>query len=170
MSLPSKLKKMNLFEDGVSFLQEVKNVTLPKLSRKTEEYIAGNMTGPVEIDFGHEALTMEFTTGGLVAQMLDGWGDPAIDGRQLRFAGAFQRGDDGAVDAVEVVMRGRHKEIDMGDSAVGEDTEHKVTSSLVFYQLVINGTEKLYIDVLNGIERVNGVDRTAAQRRAIGLV
>jgi len=45
MGLPRKLKNFNLFQNGVSFMGMVPEVTLPKLSRKMEEYRAGGMSG-----------------------------------------------------------------------------------------------------------------------------
>lgn len=40
MALPRKLKLMNLFIDGVSYLGVVQSVTLPKLTRKLENIAA----------------------------------------------------------------------------------------------------------------------------------
>ena len=70
MGLPRKLKNFNLFQNGVSFMGMVPEVTLPKLSRKMEEYRAGGMTGPVSVDFGNEALSLEWSAGGLIAEAL----------------------------------------------------------------------------------------------------
>ena len=88
---------------------------------------------------------------------------------QLRFAGAYQRDDTGAVDAVEVVVRGRHEEIDMGDAKPGDDTEFTVKTAVSYYKLSINGVVEIEIDLVNMIEVAGGVDRLAEQRRAIGL-
>lgn len=167
-SLPRKLKNMNLSHDGVSFLGQIASVTLPPLTRKTEEYRGGGMNAPVQVDMGMEALELEWGGGGWMPEILAKFGDPNISGAMLRFAGALQRDDTGAVDAVEVVVRGRHNEIGRGESKPGEDTEMTVKTALTFYAEYWNGREVLYIDVLNMIERVNGVDRLAAQRAAIG--
>ncbi|MFS8392858.1 phage major tail tube protein, partial [Xanthomonas campestris] len=87
---------------------------------------------------------------------------------QLRFAGAYQRDDTAEVDAVEVVVRGRHSEIDPGTGKSGDDTEFSVKTSASYYKLTINGTTVIEIDFVNMTEIVNGVDLLAAQRRAIG--
>ena len=166
-SLPRKLKNMNLHLDGVSFLGQVATVTLPTLTRKTEEYRGGGMNAPVDIDMGMEKMELEWGGGGWMREILDRFGDPTVSGALLRFSGALQRDDTGTVDAVEVVARGRHTEIGRGESKPGEDTEMTVKTSLAFYAEYWNGQEVLYIDVLNLIERVNGIDRLAAQRAAI---
>lgn len=169
MALPRKLKNMNLFNDGVSFVGVASEVVLPKLTRKLEEYRGGGMNGPIDTDLGIEKLEAEHSYGGLVREIFNQFGIARVDGVLLRFAGAYQRDDTGEVDAVEVVMRGRHSEIDPGSSKAGDDTEFKVKSSLSYYKLTINNEVVIEIDILNMIELVNGEDRLADQRAAIGL-
>ncbi len=87
----------------------------------------------------------------------------------LRFAGAYQCEDSQTVDAVEIVVRGRHKEIDFGTSKLADDTSFKVTTVLSYYKLAINGSPIIEIDCVNFINKVNDVDLLADVRHAIGL-
>ncbi|WP_350316453.1 phage major tail tube protein [Pectobacterium aroidearum] len=172
MALPRKLKMMNLFNDGMSYMGVATAVTLPKLTRKLENYRGAGMNGSAPIDFGldDDALSMEWTMGGFADETLwSQYAAPGIDAVLLRFSGAYQRDDTGAVAAVEVVMRGRHKEIDGGSSKQGEDTETKISTQCTYYKLTIDGKEMIEIDTINMIERVVGVDRLEQHRRAIGL-
>ena len=169
MALPRKLKNFNLFNDGISFVGVASQVVLPKLTRKMEPFRGAGMNAEVDTDTGMEKLEVEHTYAGLVREVFNQFGITRADGVLLRFAGAYQRDDTGEVDAVEVVMRGRHSEIDPGSSKAGDDTEFKVKSTLSYYKLTINGEEVIEIDVLNMIERINGEDRIADQRAAIGL-
>ena len=91
------------------------------------------------------------------------------DGVLLRFAGAYQRDDTGEVDLVEIVVRGHHETIELGEATRGEDTEQKITTTCTYYKLTVNGRVEMEVDLLNFIEIVNGVDLLAAQRKAIGL-
>jgi P2 family phage contractile tail tube protein len=168
MALPRKLKNLNLFNDGETYIGQVTTVTLPTLTRSMEDYRGGGMSGPVKIDNGQEAIDLEWTCGGLMRSALRQYGITRHDGVQLRFAGAYQRDDTGAVDAVEVVIRGRHSEIELGDATAGEDTEFSATTACSYYKLSINGVTEIEIDLVNMVEMVGGVDRLAAQRRAIG--
>lgn len=169
MALPGKLKNMNLFREARSMLGEVTEVTLPKLSRKFEGYRAGGMDGEVDIDMGGEKLELEFSCGGIVADLLDGFGATTHDADLYRYAGAYQAEDTGQVMPVEVVARGRYQEIDMGNGKPGSDTEHKYKVSCSYYKLIVNGREKVEIDTMGMVFKVNGVDRLAAQRAAIGI-
>lgn len=167
-SLPRKLKNMNMFVDGQSFLGEVATVTLPTLTRKTEEFRGGGMNAPVDVDMGMEKLELEWGGGGWMPDIIGKMGNPKISGSLIRFMGAVQRDDTGQVSAVEVVTRGRFNEIGRGESKPGEDTEQTHKTGLTFYAEYWNGVELVYIDVLNMIERFGGFDRLSEQRAAIG--
>ena len=169
MGLPSKLKNCNLFNDGVSYMGEVAEVVLPKLTRKMEDWRGGGMNGPISIDFGQEAIEMEWTCGGIMVDALRQYGATKHDGVLLRFAGGYKREDSDSVDAVEVVVRGRHKEIDFGTGKPGEDTAFKVMTAASYYKLTINGETIIEIDIINMIENVNGEDLLAKLRTAIGM-
>lgn len=171
MALPRKLKNLNLFNDANSYVGVVKSVTLPPLGRKMESYRGGGMNGPVKADLGFsdDGIQFEWKTGGLDLVALRQFGAVNAAGVALRFAGAFQQDDTGDVSAVEVVMRGRHETIEMGDNQPGEDTEHSITTTCSYYKLIVDNEEIIEIDLLNFIEKVNGVDMIEKQRAAIGL-
>lgn len=169
MGLPTHLKNFNVFGDGDSYAGKADTVQLPKLSRKTEEWRGGGMGGATEGDFGLELLTLEHTYGGIMRGILNQWGLATHNGAMIRFAGAYQDEDTGNVDAVEVVVRGRHKEIDMGSAKVGEKSDFKVVTTCSYYKLTINSETVIEIDVMGCIEKVNGIDRAAPIRKAIGL-
>lgn len=171
MALPKKLKNMNLFNDAASYMGVSKTVTLPKLGRKMEAWRGAGMDGPVKADMGHsdDGIQLEWTLGGWDLIALRQYGITSATGVQLRWAGAVQRDDTGEVSAVEVVVRGRHEEIDFGDSEPGEETEHKITTTCSYYKLTVDGNTEVEIDLLNFVFLVNGEDRLAEQRKAIGL-
>ena len=168
MALPRKLKNLNLFNDGVTYIGQVGEVTLPKLTRKMEDWRGGGMNAPIKIDLGAEGLELEAQCGGLMRDVFLQYGIARHDGVMLRFAGAYQRDDTGRVDAVEVVVRGRHEEIEPGKAKAGDDTEFKFKTSCSYYKLVVNGETLVEIDLVNMVEIVGGVDRLLEQRVAIG--
>jgi hypothetical protein len=171
MAMPRKLKNMNLFNDANSYLGVAKSVTLPALGRKMEAYRGGGMNGPVKADLGFsdDGIQVEWTLGGLDLTVLRQFGATKADGVPLRWVGAYQQDDTGDVVAVEIVARGRHETIEMGDAAPGEDTEHSITTTCSYYKLIVDGEEVIEIDLLNFIEKVGGVDMLEAQRKALGI-
>lgn len=169
MGLPRVLKNMNFYNEGFAYGGEAKTVTLPTLTRKMEEYRGGGMGGPVSIDMGMEAMELSATFGGPVRDVLRQWGTPTVDGVYLRFSGSYQKDDAADVDTIEVIVRGRYSEIEMGDQEVGEAGEFGITMAVAYYKMVWNGRTEIEIDPLNLIEIVGGVDRTAALRSSIGI-
>jgi P2 family phage contractile tail tube protein len=102
MGLPRRLKDLTLFNDGQRYLGEVASVTLPKLTRKFENWRGGGMDAALKIDMGGEA--MEWSLGGPMLEVLTQFGDTDIAGVLLRFVGAWQRDDDDGLDRVEIVI------------------------------------------------------------------
>lgn len=169
MGLPRTLKNMMLFNEGLAYLGEVQTVNLPTLTRKMEDYRGGGMSAPVRLDMGMEAMEASFTAGGPLRDVMRQFGVETVDGVYLRFAGSYQQDDSGAVDAIEVIMRGRFSELEMGDQEVGEPGEFNATIALAYYKLIWNGRTEIEIDPLNMVEIIGGVDRLAQQRNALGI-
>lgn len=169
MSIAPKLKQMMMFNDGDAFIGETVSVTPPKLVRKLEDYRAGGMSRPVKVDMGGEPLEMEAVYGGPMRAVLRQYGQLNLSGVQQRFVGSFIDDDTGQPVVIEIVTRGRHEEIDMGEMKPGEDSEFKVKSQLVYFKLSWNGVVEIEIDVLGMVEIVGGVDLMAPHRAALGL-
>lgn len=171
MALPRKLKHLNLFNDGNNWQGLVESLTLPKFARKFEKYRGGGMGGAVDIDMGLDdgALDTEFTIGGTEALLFKQLGNVKADGVMLRFTGSIQRDDTGEVQAVELVVRGRHKELDSGEWKPGDSNTTKVSSTNTYAKLTLNNEVLYEIDLINMIEIVGGTDRMEAHRRALGL-
>jgi len=169
MGLPKKLKNFALFVDGVSYVGETEEITLPKLTRKMEKYRSGGMAGEIELDLGSEAMEMDWKAAGWITDILKQWGTTTHNGVLLRFAGALQSDDAETVDSLEIVVRGRHKEFDPGKAKGGDKTELTIKSAISYYKLTVNGTALIEIDVVNMIELVDGVDRMQQVRAALGI-
>lgn len=167
--LPQKLKNFRVFNDGQDYLGIASEIELPKLKMAGEEYRGSGMLAPVDIDLGLEKLEMSATYGGLVVGVLRQFGLTRVDGAMLRFVGAYQ-GDSTATQATaaELVVRGRHMELDPGNAKAGEDTEWKVNSTLAYLKWTINGAVEVEIDVINNVYMIGGTDRMAAVRAILG--
>ncbi len=171
MALPRKLKHGNIFMDGENWIGVAEDFTPAKLSQKFEAYRGGGMMGAANIHMGLEdgALDTSFTFGGAEAALVKRMGLAKIDGVALRFAGSFQRDDTGEIVSVEIVQRGRFKELDRGTFKSGDNTQSKVSMVNTYYKETMNGVVLCEIDLLNMIWIVDGVDLMDEHRKAIGL-
>lgn len=165
---PQTLSNMNLYVDGVSFAGEVPTLTVPKLTVKTEEYRAGGMSAPIELDMGLEKMEGAFTTNGVRRESMKFFG--LNDGGAFNgvFRGAF-KGHRGAITAVVVTLRGMLKEVDNGDWKPASVSEIKHSVAVSYYKYEIDGDVLFEIDPLNNVRVIDGIDQLAAERTALGL-
>ncbi|MDH2998095.1 phage tail protein [Pasteurellaceae bacterium LFhippo2] len=168
MALPRKLKNFNISVDAVSYYGETTEYEQPKLAMKLEAYRSGGMLGEVKVNQGLEALESTFKMGGFVTSLVKLFGSK-IDGTLIRFNGAYQQDDTDEVSAVEILQRGRIEEIDNGSAKAGDDTEQSYKCALTYYKLIVDGAEIIEIDMINNVFKVNGDDKLAEIRKAIGL-
>jgi len=171
MALPRKVKYLNLFNNSVNWVGIVESLTLPKLTEKFEKYRGGGMPGSVDISLGLDdgALDTEFTIGGTEALLFRQMGTVTADGIMLRFTASLQRDDTGEVQALELVTRGRHKELDSGEFKQGDSSTTKVSSTNTYAKLTLNGEVLYEVDTINMVWVVDGKDLLAEHRAAIGL-
>ncbi len=169
MALPAILKNFNLFNEGNSLMGVADEVTLPKLGRKTEEFQGAGMPMPVDIDISNEKIELDWSCSGFLADVFKQYGNPKVNGVLLRYAGAYQREDTGDIQSVEIVVRGRHKEIDPDKAKVGDKSATKIKTTCAYYKLTVDNQVLIEIDAMAMVFIVNGVDMLEKQRKAIGL-
>ncbi|MEY2863143.1 MAG: hypothetical protein RLY58_850 [Pseudomonadota bacterium] len=172
MGMPSKLKNFLCHKgegQAAAYQGKVTEVELPKLARKLEDFRSGGMDGTVSVDLGQEKMEMKLTVGGFMVELYRDFAKPGVNGVPLRFSGAYQRDDTCAVQSVEVYCRGRLAEIDTGKAKAGDDTEQTFSYHINYYRLRVDGRDEMEIDVINMKCIVDGVDRLAEIREAIGL-
>ena len=162
------LRNVTLFVDGRGYAGAVDEFSPPKLTVKTEEFRAGGMDAPVEIDQGLEKLECTLKTSSIDAGLLKQWGVAQGAATPLTLRGALVS-EDGTVRAAVVHVRGRVKEIDWGEWKPGEMAQMTAAVACRYYKLEIDGETVHEIDVENMIRVVDGVDQLEAQRTALGI-
>lgn len=162
------LRNINLYADGQGYAGKISELTPPKLALKTDEYRAGGMDTPVDIDMGTEALNCDFTLTSYDRQVLKKFGLAPGEHVGLTCKGALVS-EDGNVTPVSINMRGIWKEVDMGTWKPGEKGTLKVTVNCRYYKLTHNLEVLVEIDVEQMIRVVNGVDQLARIRAALGM-
>jgi len=169
--LPSLIKNWNVIIDGRGYAGLAEDVTLPPLERAMVEYRGGGMLGPVKLDLGLNALSMSFTLAEFNADILRQWGLSGASAVPTRFlAAALRDTDEAPLDAIEIAVRGRWEKLDLGTVKGGEHAKMKTDLPLSWLRYSVNGTTLIEVDLIAGTEVVDGVDRQAAVREAIGLV
>ncbi len=163
--LPRVLKNFAAFVDGRGYAGRCDEVELPKLTIKTDEFRAGGMDAPVELDMGQEKMEAKLTFAEYNPDILGLFGK--VD-TYLTLRGAIQRQGE---EAVPVIVRlfGTCKEIDSGNWKAGERGSMALSVSITTLSYEIAGVTLVDIDVQNMVRIVNGVDQLAGQRAALGI-
>ncbi|EBH6133194.1 phage major tail tube protein [Salmonella enterica] len=169
MSVPHKIQFFTCFIDGENEIGKVTSLTLPKVTRKTENYRGGGMMGSVAVDLGLDDGALDATAvfGGFMPGVIRKYGGD-IDELKLRFVGYLYTSGDSRV--CEIEMRGRITEIDMGEVKQGEDTSHTYTIKNTYYKLSVDDQELIEIDNLNFIYKKDGKNMIPDRARsALGM-
>lgn len=163
--LPRILKNFNVYVDGRGYAGRVEEITLPKLTIKTEEFQGAGMAAPVEIDMGMEKLEMEMTFAEYDPELFKLFG--LTNGSEVAFTirGALQ--GTGETSPVVVNVRGYFKELDFDSWKPAEKATLKCSVACNYYKLTIDGVELIEIDPVNMVRNVNGSDQLAAIREAL---
>jgi P2 family phage contractile tail tube protein len=156
-----------LYVDGRGYAGRVEEITLPKLTIKTEEFLGAGMSAPVEIDMGMEKLEMELTFAEYDSELLKLFG--LTNGSDVAFTirGALQSGGD--IESVIINVRGFFKELDCDTWKPAEKATLKCSIACSYYKLAINGIELIEIDPINMVRNVNGSDQLAQFREILQI-
>jgi P2 family phage contractile tail tube protein len=159
------LKNFNLYVDGRGYAGNVEEVQLPSLNIAGEEYRAGGLDIPVDLDMGMDKLEASFRITKWESDIEKLFGTGYIN---LTFRGALEDLD-GTVRACVVKLRGKIHGIESEAVTPGAKAARSYRVPLVGYTYIIDGETIHDIDVLNMKRIINGVDRLAEQRKAIGI-
>lgn len=162
------LKNFNLYVDGRGYAGNVDEVQLPALTIVEEDFRAGGMDAPIAIDMGMEKLEATFKVSKFDRDLITKWGVSVGGSIPLVLRGALESLD-GTVKAVVVKLTGRINSIEMDTVTAGSKAAMSFKFTAVAYSYAQDGETLIDIDVRNMKRIIGGVDRLAAQRKAIGL-
>lgn len=168
MGVRDVIKNWNVFVDGKGYAGQADEVNPPKLTLKMEEFRAGGMNAPKELDMGMEKMEADFTLVAFDRLVLAKFGVAAGQSFQFVFRAALES-EDGTTTAVVETMRGRVKALDPGTRKAGEKATLKASIAVDYYKLDHGGITVQEIDVDNMVHMVNGTDVLAGQRAALGI-
>ena len=160
--MPQVLDSMNLYVGLKGYAGRVEQITLPKLTIKTEEVRMGGMDAPVDLDHGMEKLECSFTLAEYDNALFAHMGLAPGNLVNIFLKGSFSQ--DGEHVPVKIELLGSWKEIDMGEWKPGERVANKITVNARYYALMINNLPIVLIDIPGGKRIISGVDKLKAQR------
>ncbi len=165
-TIPQRVKNYVAYLDGTGYAGKVPEAKLPAIKIKTNDYDAGGMAAPVELDSGTmEKMEAEVTFAEYTGAVFGLFGNPDAS---LTLRGG-QEDKPNTAEAVIVTMRGLFSQIDPGTWKKGGDTSAKCTVAVKYLKITIGAVVVVEIDAENMKRIINGTDQLAAMRRALGL-
>ena len=162
------LKNFNVYIDGKGFAGVAEEVQLPTLEITTEDFRAGGMDGTIKIEMGQEAMEATISLSGYDSSILTHWGVGEGNVVPVVARGALESLD-GTVTPIVVNLNGTVRSMEPDAWKAGEKSALKLTIDVRSYKYTQNGQVIHDIDIINMIRIVNGKDRLAAQRNALGI-
>lgn len=163
------LTNFTLFVDGKGYAGKIKEIELPKVTPMMLDYQAGGMVGTVKTSMGIlEPLEMSFTLMAYDLNALAHFGLVMGAFVPLTARGAITL-ETGEVVTAVIALRGQLTEFDPGTWTPGEESNIKVSLTLVYYRLDQGGNTIAEFDIENAVLKINGVDQLVATRAALGI-
>ncbi len=169
--IPSSLENFELFSDTKRNLGIV-DITLPKLTSKTVDVEGAGISGTISLPTRGQTDNLESEFNFRVVT------DETIKLAQpkahtLEAYGAINHWDaasgDYQVKQIRVAMRAIPSEFDLGKLASASTMDHKVTMTLSYLKVSVEGTRVIEIDKLNYINYIYGYDYLADAKAKLGL-
>lgn len=167
--LPRTLKNFNVFVDTHSWAGVAESVTIPKITKKTEDFRGAGMIGDVSLSMGYEKLEGEVVYAGFDVKQYRQLGVCGTSDLPVRFVGMYERQDNCTSQIVEIYTRGQAIELDPGDSKNGEKTEIKMSYNYTYYRMEVDGVVEVELDFINGTERFGETDVAKSIKELLGL-
>lgn len=167
MALPKTLTNFTAFIDGFGWAGKITEGTPPSLALLTEEYHAGGMAAPVDLDMGSvEKLEFELTFGEYNALLYRYIGQNNVP---ITLRGAQAAADGSGTESVVYSTRCLVKATDPGSWQRGQRGTQKLMLTASYLKVTINEVPVAEVDVETMVRVVDGVDQLAATRRALGI-
>ncbi len=164
-TIPTKINKYNVYNEGNRLLGMGDEMTLPDFEASSETIsgagILGEVDDPTVGYFGNQEVEIPF-------RVLDQEAMDMMDmtkAVQLTVRGAQQTtssAGDIEYRQMRVVIRGRAAKFSPGKVKAGAAMETKVTLTLLYILIELDGKSVLELDKFNEVYKVNGVDVLAA--------
>ena len=168
--IPAIIKDGNAFVEGKGYAGKFKEFKLPKLAIKTEDIMAGGMLGAIEADMGLEKLEASLTLYEWNKDIIKRFGVVNHAGIGFRFTFVAEREDASEeLTHIEVVLRGRIKEMEADAFKKGESPALPIQLAVSYYRYEQAAETLIEIDMTNYIYKVGGVDLYAKRREALGI-
>lgn len=169
--VPSHLNNFEFYLNGIK-KPGVADITLPNVEAKTNTLTGAGISGDIDIPVTGHTNNMSTEINFRITD------ETALELGEVRaydfeFFGAAEVYDAGTGEykakSIRVMMRLLPTSVELGKLAPAETMDTKLTGSVIYLKVSVDGVTKIEIDKLNYIYIVNGTDYLGKIRKALGM-
>ena len=168
-NIVQQCKQIHAILNGVSLFGEIDEINVPDLELETEE-VRPNTDGTIDVETGLAKMDVELKARGIQTEIAQAFGGGTPTTRLEVIAALEDYDGAGTARPAKWIFVGLAKGYStdplQGRSELPMTT---LTINVNFYEHYIDGAEQHYIDILNDIRRIGGVDRLESIRNAIEI-
>jgi uncharacterized protein len=169
MSLPNILRNCSVHINSSPKIGEVEELKLPVFEIQTEEFRGGGMDAGADLDLGMKKMDANFKMFSTDSEVISNFGLAPGNLVTFDFYGHLASEQSGRTTRVWCNMFVMITKIDFGTWQPGKKNALEVHGNVRLLKMQHGPNELAYIDVLNGIRVIDGVDLTAQMRRNLGF-
>lgn len=165
-----KITNANIYEGNNSLIGKVSELTLPQLEQEMTEQNLLGLYGQLELPSGLQSMEASMTFNSMYDEILDSFANPTRT-RLLHVRTSRETWTaNGLEEEVPVVifLQASCKNYPLGGFSPRENVELELNLNVTFLKVLINGVERLEVDVMNNIYKVNGEDILSRFRSNLG--
>ena len=166
-----QFRDINLYLAGDNYAGQLDEFHPPQLQTMIDWYRAAGMDAPIPLDMGMDAMASRMLVNGYQPNSFTQFGLADINATQALVLGGLED-TDGATATLSFTMRGRVAAINMERArGRGEVPRTMIQMGLTYYMIEHSAEAQplIEIDVMNMVRKINGIDRLAELRAALGL-
>lgn len=166
-----KITNANVYEGNNSFVGKISEMELPALEQEMTEQNLLGLYGQLELPSGLQAMEASMTFNSIYDDMLDAFMNPTRS-RLLHLRTSRETWtEEGLTEQIPVVVFfiGSCKNLPLGGFTPRENTELELELNVTFLKVLVDGVERLEVDVMNNVYKVNGQDILQQFRANLGV-
>ena len=162
LGIPGVINNFNLYNNGTALVGLTGEISLPDFEGMTETLSGPGILGEIE-----EVIIGQFGSMELDEDAFKLMSPATSLNLTLRASEQFTVKSTGGIDykGMRVVVRGRQKKLTGGTVKQGGAMDAAVTVEITYIMIELDGKQRIELDKINNVYKVNGVDLLAKIRK-----
>lgn len=170
LDLGFQIEDYVLFDNEDNYLGKAEEISLPKITRKTNDFSPGGGIGEMAVDVGvYEKMEFSFKLRDISAQMATYVGQNKIDGHSFQIRAIARNESNNSEIGIVYEIQGRINEREREALKRGENSITTLAGIATRYGEHHNGKRVRLLDIIKRIDETDGKDAHEFNRNFLGV-